>query len=71
MALQFVKRAPDGKWRRTNRFLQKWAKQNGVDPKGKKAERWFENDPRIRALLAKDGKLGLGLAADREYQAKQ
>ena len=71
MALQFVKRAPDGAWQRTNRFLPKWAKQNGVDPKGNNAKRWFENDPRIRALIAKDGKLGLGLAADREYQATQ
>ena len=57
MALQFVKRVPDGKWQRTNRFLPNWAKQNGVDPKSKQAQRWFENDPRINALLAKDGKL--------------
>jgi hypothetical protein len=71
MALQFVKRVPDGKWQRTNRFLPNWAKQNGVDPKSKQAQRWFENDPRINALLAKDGKLGLGLAADREFLAKQ
>ena len=71
MALQFVKRAPDGKWQRTNRFLTRWAEQNGVDPKSKQAQRWFENDPRINVLLAKDGKLGLGLAADREFQAKQ
>jgi len=71
MALQFVKQVPDGKWQRTNRFLPKWAKLNGVDPNGKKAKRWFENDPRINTLLAKDGKFGLGLAADREYEAKQ
>ena len=71
MALQFVKRAPDGKWQRTNRCLPKWANQDGVDPKGKKAKRWFENDPRVRALLAKDGKLGLGLAADRNFEATQ
>lgn len=71
MALQFIKPLPDGKWRRANRFVAKWAKQTGIDPKSKQAERWFENDPRINALLAKDGKLGLGLAADRAFEAKQ
>ena len=28
-ALQFVKEAPGGKWRRANRFLPKWAEANG------------------------------------------
>ncbi len=27
-ALQFVREAPKGKWRRANRFLPKWAKRN-------------------------------------------
>jgi hypothetical protein len=70
-ALQFVRQAPDGKWRRANRFLPKWAKKNGVAPNSKKAERWFENDPRVNALIAKDGKLGLGPKADKEYLSKQ
>ena len=70
-ALQFVKQAPDGKWRRANRFLPKWAKRNGLDPKDKKVERWFDNDPRIQAIIAKGGKLGLGPKTDKEYLSKQ
>ena len=69
--LQFVKQAPDGKWRRANRFTQKWAKRNGIDPKSKQARRWFAHDPQVKAIIAKNGKLGLGLAADKAYEAKQ
>ena len=70
-ALQFVKEAPDGKWRRADRFLPKWAKRNGLDPKDKKVKRWFENDPQVKALIARDGKLGLGLEADRKFLEAQ
>lgn len=70
-ALQFVKEAPDGKWRRANRFLPKWAKRNGVAPNGRETERWFDHDPRIKEVIGKGGKLGLGVAADKEYLSKQ
>ncbi len=70
-ALQFVKAAPDGKWQRANRFLPKWAAENGVGPKSAAAKRWFENDPRVKDLVARDGKLGLGLEADRKYLESQ
>ncbi len=66
-ALQFVKLVPDGKWRRANRFLPIWAERNGVDPESARAKRWFENDPGVRDLIQRDGKLGLGLEADRKY----
>ena len=70
-ALQFVKGAPDGKWRRANRFLSTWAERNGLDPKDKKVKRWFENDPQVKALIVRDGKLGLGLEADRKFLEAQ
>ncbi len=70
-ALQFVKSAPDGKWQRANRFLPIWAAENGVDAKSATAKRWFENDPRVKALVARDGKLGLGPEADKKYLDSQ
>ncbi len=70
-ALQFVKGAPEGKWRRANRFLPKWAAENGVGPKSPTARRWFENDPRVKDLIARDGKLGLGPEADQTYLDSQ
>ncbi len=42
-----------------------------VDPKDKKVKRWFENDPQVNALIARDGKLGLGLEADQKYLEAQ
>ena len=59
-ALQFVKEAPDGKWRRANRFLSKWAKENGVAPDSAQAKQWFRNDPAVVELIKRRGKLGLG-----------
>jgi hypothetical protein len=70
-ALQFVKEAPNGKWQRANRFLPKWAKKNGVAADSEAAERWFENDPHVKVLIEKDGKLGLGLEIDKEYLSRQ
>lgn len=59
-SLQFVREAPDGTWRKANRFLPKWAKTNGVAIDSNAAKAWFRNDPRVKALIAAQGKLGLG-----------
>ena len=70
-ALQFVKEAPDGKWRRANRFLPKWAEANGFQPNGPEAKQWFRHDPRINAVIERDGILGLGPEADKTYLQQQ
>jgi hypothetical protein len=70
-AIQFVREAPDGKWRGATRFSQKWAKRFGHPAKSQQTKRWFENDPRVNAIIKADGKLGLGPAADIEYQKTQ
>ena len=71
MALQFVREAPDGPWRRANRFQNKWAERNGVAPDSDAANQWFYNDPRIKDVIARQGKLGLGPKADEDYAKKQ
>jgi len=58
-ALQFVREAPDGKWRRANRFADKWAAANGADPDSKIVQEWFRNDPAVRRVIERDGKLGI------------
>jgi hypothetical protein len=70
-ALQFVKQAPDGKWRRANRFLPKWAEANGFQPGGPEAKQWFRHDPQVKAVIGRDGVLGLGAEADKDYLKKQ
>ena len=59
-ALQFVREAPDGEWRRANRFAGQWAEANGVDAKSKTAQQWFRNDPAVVKVIERDGKLGTG-----------
>ena len=66
-ALQFVKPV-DGKWQKANRFAGKWLKEVGLPAGSPKANAWFRNDPAIDGLIKSDGKLGLGLKADEEYQ---
>jgi hypothetical protein len=70
-ALQFVKEAPDGKWRRANRFLPKWAEANGFQAGGPEAKQWFRHDPHVKAVIGRDGVLGLGPETDKEYLEKQ
>jgi hypothetical protein len=59
-AVQFVREAPDGKWRRANRFTGQWAEANGVGAKSKAAQQWFRNDPAVMKAIERDGKLGTG-----------
>ncbi len=70
-ALQFVKEAPDGKWRRANRFLPKWTEANGFTAGGKEAKQWFRHDPKVKAEIAADGVLGLGAKVDQDYFSQQ
>ena len=70
-AIQFVREAPDGKWQRANRFQANWAAANGVDAKSPEAQQWFRNDPRVKALIAAQGKLGLGPEADQKFLGAQ
>ena len=54
-ALQYVRLAPDGKWRRADRFGRKWAKKHGR----KDASNWFREDPQVRRIIKKDGVFGI------------
>ena len=67
-AVQFVRPA-GGDWRRANRFLNKWAESNGVDPAGKEKNTWFRRDPRVKEIIERDGFLGLGEEEDKKFLA--
>lgn len=66
-ALQFVREAPDGEWRGATRFLKAWAEENGLVADADETGQWFRHDPRVKALVEKDGKLGLGPEADKAF----
>lgn len=58
---------PEGaEWTKANQFTKVWAAEN-PDAKGKGP--WFRRDPRINALIAADGYLGLGLEVDEAFKA--
>ena len=67
-AVQFVRPA-GGEWQRANRFLNKWAESNGVDPAGKEKNSWFRRDPRVKEIIERDGFLGLGPEEDKKFLA--
>ncbi len=64
--LQFVRLAPDGKWRRANRWINQWAERQSVAANSKTANQWFRNDPTVQAIQSEEGgKLGIpGLKAE-------
>jgi hypothetical protein len=68
--VQFV-RPEGGDWRRANRFLDKWAITNGLDPAGKAKNTWFKRDPRVKEIIERDGFLGLGPEEDKKFLADQ
>ncbi len=53
--LQFSKLAEGGKWARANQFGKDWSKANGGKPSGQ----WFRTDPRVVALIKKNGVFGI------------
>ncbi len=66
-----MRAAPDGKWRGATRFSPKWAEANGLDPKDPKVKQWFRNDPRVKKLITRQGKLGLGPEADKNFLSEE
>ncbi len=58
-------RASGGEWQRANNFLNAWAAQSGKPPQ--QAINWQEHDERVKAIIERDGRLGLGTAADEAY----
>jgi hypothetical protein len=58
-------RAKGGEWQRANQFLSDWAERGGKTPL--QAQNWHEHDDRVKAIIERDGRLGLGPQADQEY----
>lgn len=49
---------------KANQASKIWAKEN---PEAKGKGPWFRRDPRIKAIIAEEGYLGLGLETDKTY----
>ena len=56
-------RTPGGEWQRANRYLQAWAARSGKTP----VNRWYNQDERVKEIIKRDGRLGLGPEADKDF----
>jgi len=58
-------RPAGGDWTKASAFTKVWARENpGAAGKGP----WYRRDPRIKALIEKNGYLGLGLEIDEAFK---
>ena len=62
--VQKIRADGDEKWTKANRWTKDWAKAN---PEAKGKGPWFRRDPRVKAEIAREGYLGLGLEADEVF----
>ena len=63
--LQLIRRVGEEKFARANRWTRQW---NAAHPElAKQKGPWFRKDPRILRRIARDGYLGLGPEADKEF----
>jgi hypothetical protein len=52
--VQFLRESESAPWIPTDAFLKRWTRENGA------ADEWMRADPAVKAIIAKDGVLGLG-----------
>lgn len=69
LQIQFIRRAGEADFTPAERWLDAWKARNPevADLPGE----WFRNDPRIGALIARDGYLGLGPEIDEAFIAEE
>lgn len=63
--VQLIREAGAAEWTKANRWTKDWAEANPEAAKGK--GEWFRKDPRVNAMIAESGYLGLGLETDRTF----
>ncbi len=62
--LQKIRLVGDADWTKANRWTKDWAAKN---PTAAGDGPWFRRDPRINAMIAENGYLGLGLDVDAAF----
>jgi len=63
--VQFIRESGQTDWAKANTFSKAWAAKFPDD--AKKKGPWFRKDSRVTALIERDGWLGLGHQADKEF----
>lgn len=63
--IQRIRALDGGEWVAADKWLDAWRARN---PEAAEAPgEWFRNDPRVKALIARDGWLGLGAETDEAF----
>jgi len=58
-------RVPGGQWQKATKYLDAWAQRSGKSVQ--QAKNWQEHDERVKKIIERDGRLGLGVEADQSY----
>ncbi len=62
--IQKIRNVGDADWVKANTWTKKWA---AAHPEAKGKGPWFRRDPRVKAIIAEEGYLGLGLETDAAF----
>ncbi len=62
--VQKIRKSGDADWIKANRWTKDWA---AAHPEAKGKGPWFRRDPRVKAEIAREGHLGLGLETDEAF----
>jgi hypothetical protein len=63
--VQKIRTAGSEEWTKANKWTKDWAKKH---PEAKGKGPWFRRDPRVKAQIAANGHLGLGLSPEKAYE---
>jgi len=58
-------RESGGQWQKANKYLSAWVERSGKSPQ--QAKNWQDHDERVKDIIERDGRLGLGTEADQDY----
>jgi len=58
-------RESGGQWQKATKYLSAWIERSGKS--AQQAKNWQHRDERVKDILKRDGRLGLGAQADQEY----
>jgi len=58
-------RPSGGEWQKATNYLNAWVERSGKTPQ--QAVVWHNHDERIKAIIERDGRVGLGPQADQDY----
>lgn len=58
-------RESGGQWQKATKYISAWTERSGKSPE--QAKNWQDHDDRVKDIIEREGRLGLGTQADQDY----